>query len=44
MELMNVPWSDIMEMSYEFFMDTLKWKIELEKEKKKQIDEELGRK
>lgn len=44
MELMHVPWSDIMEMNYTFFIDTLKWKIELEKEKKKQINEELGKK
>jgi len=33
MELMHQEWSSIMFMPYRFFMDTLKWKIDLENAK-----------
>jgi len=33
MELMHQEWSSIMFMPYKFFMDTLKWKIDLENAK-----------
>lgn len=33
MELMHQDWSSIMFMPYRFFMDTLKWKIDLEEAK-----------
>jgi hypothetical protein len=39
MELMKLPWIDIMLMPYQFFIDTLKWKIDLEDEKRKKLEE-----
>lgn len=36
MELMHSSWDSIMLMPYKFFIDTLKWKIDLENEKIKQ--------
>lgn len=39
MELMHVPWLDIMLMPYLFFIDTIKWKIDLEDEKRKKLEE-----
>jgi len=42
MELMHQSWSSIMFMPYKFFIDTLKWKIDLEDEKRKQMTEKTG--
>ena len=39
MELMKESWASIMAMPYKFFLDTLKWKIDLEEEKRKQIED-----
>jgi len=39
MELMKESWSSIMMMPYKFFLDTLKWKIDLEDEKRKRLEE-----
>ena len=39
MEMMHQSYSDIMVMPYPLFIDMLKWKSNLEKEKKKMIDE-----
>lgn len=43
MEMMNVAWDTIMYMPYKFFMDTLKWKVDLEEEKKKRMEEKAGK-
>jgi len=43
MEMMNVAWDTIMYMPYKFFMDTLKWKIDLEEEKKNKMEEKTGK-
>lgn len=42
MELMHQPWDAIMLMPYKFFVDTLKWKIDLEDEKRNQLTEKTG--
>ena len=42
MELMKQPWDSIMFMPYKFFIDTLKWKISLEDEKRNQLTEKIG--
>jgi len=42
MELMDQSWDSIMFMPYKFFVDTLKWKINLEDEKAKQMTETTG--
>jgi len=39
MELMRESWIDIMMMPYNFFLQTLKWKVELEQEKQKKLKE-----
>jgi hypothetical protein len=41
MELMKLGWSDIMCMPYPAFIHALKWKTELEKERRKKMDERL---
>ena len=43
MELMSEPWFSVMSMPYEFFVDTLKWKVELEEEKQKKMKENTKR-
>lgn len=43
MEMMNVSWDNIMFMPYKFFLDTLKWKIDLEEEKKRRMEEKAGK-
>ena len=40
MELMTQQWDNIMLMPYQFFIDTLKWKIDLEDEKRKKMEEQ----
>jgi len=40
MEMMHESWLSIMYMPYRFFMDTLQWKIDLEEEKKKRLEEQ----
>lgn len=42
MELMHQDWGTIMFMPYRFFVDTLKWKIELEEEKRNKLTEKTG--
>ena len=42
MELMHQDWGSIMFMPYKFFIDTLRWKIDLEDEKRKQMTEKTG--
>jgi len=42
MEIMNVQWDSIVFMPYKFFIDTLKWKIDLEDEKRKALEEKTG--
>jgi len=42
MELMKQSWDSIMFMPYKFFIDTLKWKIDLEDEKRNQLTEKTG--
>ena len=39
MELMNQPYLDVVSMPYKFFLDTVKWKMDLEEEKRKRIEE-----
>jgi len=39
MELMREPYTSIMLMPYTFFIDTLTWKIDLEDEKRKKMEE-----
>ena len=39
MELRSVSWIDVMLMPYDAFMSDLKWKIDLEEEKRKRIEE-----
>lgn len=38
-ELMGEPWFSIQLMPYDFFSATLKWKMDLEEQKKKAIEE-----
>jgi hypothetical protein len=38
MEMRNAQWVDIMMMPYQFFIDDLKWKIDLEDTKRKQME------
>jgi hypothetical protein len=38
MELMHQQWDTIMWMPYKFFMDSLKWKIDLEDEKRRVVE------
>ena len=40
MELMNQQFPSIMEMPYKFFIDTIKWKVDLEEEKRKKMEEQ----
>jgi hypothetical protein len=42
MELLKQPWDSIMYMPYKFFLDTLKWKIDLENEKRLQTEGKVG--
>ena len=42
MELMKQPWDSIMFMPYKFFLDTLKWKMELEDEKRNIMEGKAG--
>lgn len=39
MEMMKEPWISIQSMPFKFFKDTLVWKVELEKERNKRIEE-----
>jgi len=39
MELRRSSWNDVVMMPYQFFMDDLKWKIDLEEEKRKRLEE-----
>lgn len=39
MELMRQDWTAIMEMPYDFFVKSLKWKVDLEEEKRRKFDE-----
>jgi len=39
MELTGQPWESIMMMPYNFFISSLKWKIKLEDEKRKKLEE-----
>jgi len=39
METMKQPWFSIMLMPYKDFIDITKWKVDLEEEKKKKLDE-----
>ena len=43
MEMMDVSWDTIMYMPYKFFIDTLKWKIDLEEEKLRRMEEKTGK-
>lgn len=43
MEVMKQDWYSIMLMPYEFFLETLKWKANLEETKNKRIQEEIGK-
>ncbi|MCK5021107.1 MAG: hypothetical protein KAS32_29120 [Candidatus Peribacteraceae bacterium] len=36
---MNQQWPSIMQMPYKFFVDSIKWKVDLEEEKRKKIEE-----
>jgi hypothetical protein len=40
MEMMKQDWLSIQLMPYKFFIETLKWKVNLEEEKKKKLEEE----
>jgi len=44
MELMKQDYTDIMIMPYKFFIDTIKWKFDLEEEKRKKMEESTRRK
>ena len=39
MELMHQDWISIQAMPYSIFLETIKWKIQFEEEKKKKIEE-----
>lgn len=39
MELRGVSWSEVMIMPYHFFIGDLKWKVDLEEEKRKKMEE-----
>lgn len=39
MELMKQEWTTIMLMPYQYFLETLKWKVDLEEEKRKKMEE-----
>jgi len=43
MELMHESWISIMFMPYKFFLETIQWKVDLEGEKKAQLDEETNK-
>ena len=40
MESMKQSWSSIQTMPYKFFLDTLKWKADLEDKKQKKLEEQ----
>ncbi len=44
MELMKAQWSEVQNMPYMFFVETLEWKIKLEDEKRKKMDEKMSNK
>ena len=44
MEMMKQPYLNILAMPYKFFIDTLDWKIKLEDEKKKYMEEKMHNK
>lgn len=39
MELLKQPWMSIQLMPYKEFLDSIKWKMDLEEEKRKKMDE-----
>ena len=43
-ELTSQPWDTIMLMPYGYFIDNLKWKVELEEEKQKKVEDKLKKK
>jgi len=43
MELMHSSWCDVMNMPYDSFISSLKWKAQLEEEKRKKFDEKRGK-
>ena len=40
MELMKEPWWSIQQMPYRFFIDTLKWKVDLEEKRQKNLEKQ----
>ena len=40
MELMKEPWWSIQKMPYRFFLDTLKWKVDLEEKRRKNLEKQ----
>lgn len=38
-ELMGEPWFSVQLMPYQYFVETIKWKVDLEEQKKKMMDE-----
>lgn len=40
MESMRQSWSSIQEMPYKFFLNTLKWKADLEEKKQKRLEDQ----
>jgi len=40
MESMRQSWASIQTMPYKFFLDTLKWKADLEEKKQKRLEEQ----